>query len=270
MTQDMLHDNASILLQNSANSSSHHSYVTYNHRTFDYVDQVRKKTQQNVNSNRSLNNMPSPTFEATLGFNRSDHNDDDDDSGIETPPLWPRTSPNQQHYRTLSPTSRTQAIARGQKELMEMVSMMPESCYELSLKDLVQRSEVEEEKVKIYPKGRNKSGKKVEMMKRSESLDHNGGLLLKMVVLPVPFKLTKKKSKKHDLSTNMNESNKVISPRPSVSDNNNDHKDWWKKRSEGSNNGRRSTSSRSSSQSRHGSQGCLSFLRTKRKGISTE
>lgn len=37
----------------------------------------------------------------------------------------------------LSPTTRTQTIEEGRKELMEMICKMPESSYELSLKDLV-------------------------------------------------------------------------------------------------------------------------------------
>ncbi|TXG53070.1 hypothetical protein EZV62_022239 [Acer yangbiense] len=71
-----------------------------------------------------------------------------DDSGVCSPPLW-RTSPNsspqhrKNHYRSLSPSSRTQAIARGQRELMEMVGRMPESCYELSMKDLVEHPMIE-------------------------------------------------------------------------------------------------------------------------------
>ncbi|KAI4388107.1 hypothetical protein MLD38_000468 [Melastoma candidum] len=57
-------------------------------------------------------------------------------SGASTPPLWP-TSPSADAYLTLSPASRTQAILRGQRELMELVRNLPESSYELSLKDLV-------------------------------------------------------------------------------------------------------------------------------------
>ncbi|CAL1362707.1 unnamed protein product [Linum trigynum] len=137
-------------------------------------------------------------------------------SGASTPPLW-RTadcpasparqgSGNENHHQSLSPASRAQAIARGQRELMEMVNRMPEGCYELSLKDLVEHQlqigadhDQQEErnsnsindggeidrKVKlgkkkkksdIGEKGYNPAAAK---MTRSGSLD-NGGFLLKM------------------------------------------------------------------------------------------
>ncbi|GER47833.1 hypothetical protein STAS_24976 [Striga asiatica] len=69
-------------------------------------------------------------------------------SGDNSPPSWkpsgssPHKSPSHpllgRHRRSSSPDSRAEAIARGQWELMEMVRNMPESCYELSLKDLVE------------------------------------------------------------------------------------------------------------------------------------
>ncbi|KAI4326145.1 hypothetical protein MLD38_031485 [Melastoma candidum] len=40
-------------------------------------------------------------------------------------------------YSSLSPMSRLRKIEEGRKELMEMIRDMPESCYELSLKDIV-------------------------------------------------------------------------------------------------------------------------------------
>ncbi|KAF3973897.1 hypothetical protein CMV_002716 [Castanea mollissima] len=64
-------------------------------------------------------------------------------------PLWKRNSskrvqyesspllPHNHHPSNLSPTSRRKIIADGRKQLMEMVKDMPESSYELSLKDLV-------------------------------------------------------------------------------------------------------------------------------------
>ncbi|GFY85529.1 hypothetical protein Acr_04g0002670 [Actinidia rufa] len=64
----------------------------------------------------------------------------DHESGVCSPPLW-KTSPEKTHETNglLSPNSRTQAIVRGQWELMQMVKKMPDSCYELSLKDLVEQ-----------------------------------------------------------------------------------------------------------------------------------
>ncbi|XP_051139705.1 uncharacterized protein LOC127257363 [Andrographis paniculata] len=66
-----------------------------------------------------------------------------DNSGEVPPPLWkPRRSPSRPLLRRMSPpspNSRREAIARGRWELMEMVNNMPESYYELSLKDIVER-----------------------------------------------------------------------------------------------------------------------------------
>lgn len=73
----------------------------------------------------------------------------EDGFGVYSPPLWKancsRSSkqesspllPYNHHYSNLSPNSRRQAIADGRKELMEMIQNLPESCYELSLKDIV-------------------------------------------------------------------------------------------------------------------------------------
>ncbi|KAI4320545.1 hypothetical protein MLD38_034014 [Melastoma candidum] len=62
-------------------------------------------------------------------------------SGASTPPLWPTSPPDiptsADIYCSLSPASRTQAILRGQRELMEFVRNLPETSYELSLKDFV-------------------------------------------------------------------------------------------------------------------------------------
>ncbi|XP_047942678.1 uncharacterized protein LOC125189443 [Salvia hispanica] len=60
-----------------------------------------------------------------------------DDSGAISPPLW-RNRSSSPSLPLLSPDSRAQAIARGRSELMEMVRHMPESSYELSLKDIVE------------------------------------------------------------------------------------------------------------------------------------
>ncbi|EPS68417.1 hypothetical protein M569_06353 [Genlisea aurea] len=67
-----------------------------------------------------------------------------DDSGVCSPPLWTASPLRNQSeplidHRSLSPNSRRQAIVSGQKELMEMVKDLPESSYELSLKDLVEK-----------------------------------------------------------------------------------------------------------------------------------
>ena len=55
--------------------------------------------------------------------------------------------PHNHHYSNLSPNSRRRVIVDGRKELMKMIENMPESSYELSLKDIVdeQRSSEEDE-----------------------------------------------------------------------------------------------------------------------------
>ncbi|KAJ9146209.1 hypothetical protein P3X46_028536 [Hevea brasiliensis] len=234
---------------------------------------------------------------------------DDDDSAVSSPPLWgtsPSRSPQhrQNHYRSLSPSSRAQAIARGQKELMEMVSRMPEGCYELSLKDIVEQNMVDQAKDESFSKERSitseymytreksakkKNDKKVQM-NRSGSID-NGGFLLKMVF---PFSLgSRKKMKKNSNNNNnlaMNNSARDgrVSPKPLLLDGSAKgvENEWWKNRfsesgesesgglssNSGSSKSSGSSSSRSSSRNgstRNGGVGCWSVIFRKR-GKKTE
>lgn len=87
----------------------------------------------------------------------------EDQVGACSPPMWRRARvefrpesssllPQNHHYSCLSPTSRIRAIIDGQRELMEMVKDMPESSYELSLKDMVDqqnKEDVQEEEVAV-------------------------------------------------------------------------------------------------------------------------
>lgn len=147
-----------------------------------------------------------------------------------------------EYGRALSPSSRTEAIVRGQRELMEMVRNMPESNYELSLKDLVEHQHwrdapqenseenEEEKKLKVYKK--QGSARKVDKMahvKRTGSNIDRGGFYLK-VGFPFSFgskdKKDKNKNNKKKNESSGNSSSKV-SPKPSakgVVD-----KEWWKK-----------------------------------------
>ncbi|CAL0315474.1 unnamed protein product [Lupinus luteus] len=167
----------------------------------------------------------------------------EDEPGICSPPLWTRSppkSPNQRrnYYRSLSPTSKTQAIERGQKELMEMVRTMPESSYELTLKDIVEQPKVDvEEEIRVREKIlSNKNvhkresviSRKVDNKKGSNSNKIDGGGLYLKMVFPTSLR-SKKNKKRKDSSANNNSSN--VSPRPSVSDRSikNIDKDWWKK-----------------------------------------
>ncbi|KAJ8558000.1 hypothetical protein K7X08_004766 [Anisodus acutangulus] len=199
-----------------------------------------------------------------------DHEDDDGvESGASSPPLWQNTSPRSPvhpiNYRSLSPSSRTQAIARGQWELMEMVKNMPESCFELSLKDLVEhpksfesqenclvnkeKNKVVQNRVKIK---KNDDIRKAKMM-RSKSTIENGGLFLKMVS-PVSLGSNKKKKNKKNSSVNITR----VSPKPEECENSTKsmEKEWWKKRFSSSSSG--SSSNISGSTGRNTSTGCSS------------
>ncbi|XVE95582.1 hypothetical protein REPUB_Repub02eG0111100 [Reevesia pubescens] len=264
-------------------------YDSYDHAKNN--DSRVQKTAQNYANYRSWNSMEG-RFEAETS-------NMEDESGVSNPPLWitspSKSPPHPQNidYRCLSPSSKAQAIARGQRELMEMVSRMPESCYELTLKDLVEHQSVivdpkqesfaegkgvinEDTYKKEKGKNKKKQNSPKAQIKRSGSID-NGGFLLKMVF---PISLGSKKNKKND--TNTNHRSKV-SPKPTVSDatGNSVDKDWWKKRSGSSesesggstiksgstkSNGSSSTSSSNSCRSmsntsrRHRRKGCLAFI----------
>ncbi|CAN1801646.1 hypothetical protein LINPERHAP1_LOCUS23048 [Linum perenne] len=213
--------------------------------------------------------------------------DDGDDysSGASTPPLWRAASPpphtsslssggDLTHYRSLSPAARTQAIARGQRELMEMVSRMPEGCYELSLKDLVEHQyQIGIENPppatadkKLNDGGGGGGGGKVRWavsnnpvagakISRSGSLD-NGGFLLKMG-LPVSSLRSRNGSKK---KTNPYAGGKAgsqkdgrISPTGKSGGCGMAEKEWWKDESESFAGFSSYSDSRSSKSSSHGS-----------------
>ncbi|XP_010471863.1 PREDICTED: uncharacterized protein LOC104751593 isoform X1 [Camelina sativa] len=176
--------------------------------------------------------------------------EDHPDSGVCSPPLWrTRTTtsppPNHRHddddYESLSPpgVSKAQVIARGQRELMDMVSKMPESCYELSLKDLVEvvNTETEEEdkdgKVvfdELPQRIQKRPSKVVRKTKSDRWVDpirngdvNNSGFLLKLV-FPVSLgskKKTKKKDDDDDDDSSVTSKGSRFFTRP-------EDKDWWK------------------------------------------
>lgn len=139
---------------------------------------------------------------------------------------------------------------------MEMVRNMPESCYELSLKDLVERPrmlEVDEDNASTDGlvkredgKVKKKNERKKPMVMRSGSMD-SGGFLLKMV-FPISLGSYKKNNKmvnknkknKSDCVEEESTSDKQVPPRPCVD------KDWWKKRVSASGGSGRSESCASS------------------------
>ncbi|RDX60662.1 hypothetical protein CR513_61177, partial [Mucuna pruriens] len=207
----------------------------------------------------------------------------EDDSGICSPPMWSTSPPH--HYRSLSPTSRTQAIVRGQRELMEMVRNMPESNYELSLKDIVEHHRldaVEDSNSSVYKRetrARKLDNSKIPPVKRNGNIDR-GGFYLKMV-LPFSFgSKDKKKTKKNKNDSSGNSSSRVT-PKPSDGSTKGAvDKEWWKKspaackesdsgsssinsdsnKSSGSSSSN-SNSSRSNSRRENGGRRCWSFIR---------
>ncbi|XP_051149905.1 uncharacterized protein LOC127264420 [Andrographis paniculata] len=190
--------------------------------------------------------------------------DEDDDSGFCSPPLWENNSTSQHKttsqpllthhvYTSLSPSSpksRLQAITRGQRELMEMVKNLPESSYELSLKDLVEHRQMEPPPQASADRFNNngsrgkgggvklvkRQGSKTTTIRRSASFEiENKGLFLK-----IPFSL---QSKKRDRFPG-NGSGKV-SPKPEAAE-----RDWWKKKFTGSSDESTNSNSNSSSSRR--------------------
>ncbi|ESQ27420.1 hypothetical protein EUTSA_v10019082mg [Eutrema salsugineum] len=221
----------------------------------------------------------SKSFNSHLVFPRTF--DDHPDSGVCSPPLWrssPPKSPSHRHCSNLSPVSKAQVIARGQRELMEMVSKMPESCYELSLKDLVEVNSDEDKERKVLdelPQRKSKPSKVVRKMKSDKWVDpirnggvNNSGFLLKLV-FPVSLGAKKKTKKKDEDDSSVTSKGSWISPRS-------EDKDWWKnglsdsRRSHrgvsrinsGSSKSSGGNSSRSNSDPslRDENRGCLSFL----------
>ncbi|XP_022937271.1 uncharacterized protein LOC111443607 [Cucurbita moschata] len=153
----------------------------------------------------------------------------------------PQRSPQfyRSNYQSLSPPSKALAIATGQKELMELVNNMPESCYELSLRDLVEQPMVLGQQEPTGANERDKGGdREVFAMENRKSKKEtsalvgrsswnmeNGGLYLKMGFPNSIGTRTKKKKKKKNNDSGLNTSAKV-SPKPSHPV----EKDWWKRR----------------------------------------
>ncbi|KAG2663258.1 hypothetical protein I3843_16G021300 [Carya illinoinensis] len=232
-------------LQNSAPSPDrirHGSDSRDSHQaTRNYGSRVERAAQKYYTKYNSWNGMEVRSAPSTKAV-------DDGESDVCSPPLWkasPPRSPQRRakHYRSLSPGSRTEVITRGQEELMEMVRNMPESCYELTLKDIVEveqplveapvRETMSEEKNSsnevLYKR---ESSKKVSenraLVRRGSGAMDRGGLYLKM---GFPLYLwSKKKNKKNNPSVTITSAK--VSPKPPVPDGSAKgvEKEWWKKR----------------------------------------
>ncbi|KAG6657311.1 hypothetical protein I3843_04G075300 [Carya illinoinensis] len=165
-----------------------------------------------------------------------------------SPALWERIAsrnidyesspllPHNHHSSKLSSTSRKKAIAEGRRQLMEMVQDMPESCFELSLKDILDEQHISgvqeviieksgfhldtEPQMKRQNKKKNKGITKASRVSTIRSMD-NKTFLLNMF-FPTSLAL-KMKSKAGNCSE--------VSPSPSFEDSKHHiYKDWWMKR----------------------------------------
>ncbi|KAK9167275.1 hypothetical protein Scep_002466 [Stephania cephalantha] len=99
---------------------------------------------------------------------------DVDESDVASPPMWKRSSPTEnsqlqsdyKSYQLLSPMSRSQVIARGQQELMEMIKDMPDSLYELSLQDIVEQPIAQKMEIEIRIEEQEESSNAIRGKKR--------------------------------------------------------------------------------------------------------
>ncbi|XP_038989449.1 uncharacterized protein LOC120113032 [Phoenix dactylifera] len=220
--------------------------------------------------------------------------EDDDDSDVASPPLWTKpgspmtrsaeSSPIHDHSRChhhdvkdrfLYPTPQAQVIAGYRQEMLNMVRDMPETAYELSLRDLVEPPrmaraahetlvrgrELPKDKTKKEKDRKEKTKKGMRRMSRSDSMD-TGGFLLKMFL---PSSLTTKRKSIGGSGTCAK-----VSPKPMLVEGEkgglekSTDRDWWRKNAleeKGSSSG---SSSDSSSRSRKIS-GCYCFFRARRK-----
>ena len=176
----------------------------------------------------------------------------------ESSPLLPRGH----HYSNISPRSRLQVMAEGRRKLMEIVHSMPESSYELSLKDIVDEQQTPEGAQDEMPKRKTgsdlqseaqiikkKKTEKTNSFTKSGNISRIGSMeketfLIKMFI---PTSLSFK------IRDNTRNGSKVL-PRSSVelTDNRVDKK-WWIKRilfkGERKNSGKSSSTSTTSSNS---------------------
>lgn len=239
---------------------------------------LRKQTPTVHNHTTLNNNFEPQTFDfqvpqkhGNIQFRgqKMEDQEEDDESGASSPTLWrnspPRSPVHPINYRSLSPNSRTQAIARGQWELMEMVKNMPESSFELSLKDLVEhpksfesekeclieRKQAVQNRVNVK---KNDQIRKAKMMMRSKSVE-NGGVFIKM------FPPVSLRSKRKNSATNTTR----VSPKPEECEKSLE-KEWWKKRFSGSSSSN-STGSTGRNSSRGSSNSSRNNSNRKREGL---
>ncbi|KAI3879768.1 hypothetical protein MKX03_000387 [Papaver bracteatum] len=237
---------------------------------------------------------PAAEQQRNIEFTASGRKDDthDEADGVTSPPLWkyPRSSSSisnstevlasrsRVNYNrfysfndatatttTDSVSNRSQEIARGRQDLMDMIRTMPENSYELSLKDLIEHKQQPQPTKddhhdatpemesshnstnnsssttsKVSSKDQPKSN--IPVLKRSKSADSsngkNGPVLLKMFLPFSDFGMHKKKRK--NKGSKKSAYYAKVSPKPTpliegeknstTTTNTSIDKEWWKKR----------------------------------------
>ncbi|KAL9251028.1 hypothetical protein AKJ16_DCAP02356 [Drosera capensis] len=172
-------------------------------------------------------------------------------NSVATSPIMSTSPVHHHHYhQPMSPSSRTQAIDKGRRELMEMVRDMPESFYELSLKDIVEHraaihnassghhekrtavEDVEEMKASKSKKAMAKSESKAKMVRNGSVI--NGGMLARTTVFPILLGAKNGKSKSLHSAATFKLPHKAVSSSSGIvngSSVNGTEKEWWKRRS---------------------------------------
>lgn len=186
-------------------------------------DYVEFRVQKHHDQDHQFSTMDSPSFWTKIPKN------------ILTREAKSPLLPHDHHSSScLSPTSRSRAILDGKRELMEMIKDLPESSFELSLKDIVEDHAqvkevvlVEEKKTDHYKIGKriiqrndNKKNKNNKIC-RTESME-SGVFLLKMF-LPASLTSSKKSSDSRKWPTNNGPQ-----PAPEGSEKSQTSTKWWK------------------------------------------
>ncbi|RZC94401.1 hypothetical protein C5167_026133 [Papaver somniferum] len=257
-----------------------------------------KKLPSLPSSSKQNHGEPAAEQQRNIEFTASSRKDEtnDEKDGVTSPPLWkyPRSSSSiSNSTEVLSSRSRgnynrffsfndatattttdfvsnrSQEIARGRQELMDMIRTMPENSYELSLKDLIEHKqqpqptkddhhdatpEMESSRnstnnsssttSKVSSKDQTKSNREnnIPVLKRSKSADSsngkNGPVLLKMFLPFSDFGMHKKKRK--NKGSKKSAYYAKVSPKPipliegeknsTTTTNTSIDKEWWKKR----------------------------------------
>ncbi|XP_026455274.1 uncharacterized protein LOC113356379 [Papaver somniferum] len=246
---------------------------------------------KSASSSKQNPGEPAAEQQRNIEFTASGRKDDETD-GVTSPPLWkyPRSSSslsnstdvlasrsrgNYNRFFSFNDatattttdfvSNRSQEIARGRQELMDMIRTMPENSYELSLKDLIEHKQQPQPTKdnhhdatpetesshnstnnsssttsKVSSKDQTKSN--IPVLKRSKSADSsngkNGPVLLKMFLPFSDFGMHKKKRK--NKGSKKSAYYAKVSPKPTpliegeknstTTNNTSIDKEWWKKR----------------------------------------